>query len=82
MNSPNLSPAIHVKPKLLQPTQIVVTPVGELVEIKIGNTTLHIHYEEALRLSQMIRVKAKEAKRLAGDMSRHWSAVATLSNLE
>ena len=75
-------PAIHVKPKLLQPTEIAVTPVGELVEIKIGNTVLSIHYEEALRLSQMIRIKAKEAKRIAGDMSRHWSAVATLSSME
>ena len=73
-------PAIHVKPKLLQPTEIAVTPVGELVEIKIGNTVLSIHYEEALRLSQMIRITAKEAKRIVGDMSRHWSAVATLTH--
>lgn len=78
----NYSPAIHVKPPLLKPMEIVVTPVGELVEIKIGNSTLHIHYEQALLLSQIIRVKAKEAKRLIGDMSRHWSAVGTLEALK
>jgi len=75
-------PAIHSKPALLTPQTIVVTPVGEIVEIKIGNTVLSIHYEQALLLSQMIRLKAKEAKRLVGDSSRHWSVVGTLDALK
>lgn len=78
----NFNPAIHSKPALLSPQTIEVTPVGEIVEIKMGNTVLNIHYEQALLLSQMIRVKAKEAKRLVGDNSRHWSAVGTLQGLK
>jgi hypothetical protein len=39
-------------------------------------------YETALQLSQWLRVRAKEAKRLNGDMSRHWSVVAVLEGLE
>ena len=38
-------------------------------------------YETALQLSQWLRVRGKEAKRRAGDMSRHLSAVGILDGL-
>ena len=38
--------------------------------------------EDALRFAQMLRVHAKKAKRRAGDVSRHWSAVGTLDDLK
>lgn len=54
------------------------TDGGELVTIHFGNVPVTMHYEAALRISQFIRVRAKEAKRRAGDLSRHWSAVGVL----
>jgi hypothetical protein len=76
-------PAIHTTPdNLLTQQAIEVTSEGELVAIRVGNSTLRIHYEDALKLSQWIRVRGKEAKRKAGDMSRHWSAIALLEDLK
>lgn len=74
-------PAIQVKPSLLTKQQVEVTSEGELVCIKVGNSVLKIHYTDALPISQFIRVRAKEAKKRAGDSSRHWSAVGTLEGL-
>jgi hypothetical protein len=79
------APAVHVRPdNLLKQTAIIVKVDDnpELVAIQIGNTTLRIGYEDALKLSQWIRVRAKEAKHICGDRSRHWSVVANLTNLE
>lgn len=74
-------PAIHVKPTTFTPQQMIIVSENELVAIKIGNTTLRVHYEDAFRISQMIRVRAKEAKRFVGDNSRHWSLIANLDGL-
>lgn len=74
-------PEIITKPPLITRQNIEVRSEGELIAIVIGNSTLRLHYEEALTLSQWIRVRAKESKRRAGDLSRHWSAVAVLDDL-
>lgn len=79
-NIPSL-PRIHTKPALLKPEYVEVVSAGELVTIHFGNTPVSMHYEDALRISQFIRLRAKEAKRRAGDESRHWSAVALLEDL-
>lgn len=75
------TPVVVVKPSLLTPQHVAVNTEGELVTITVGNSTLKLHYESALKLSQWIRVRAKEAKRRAGDQSRHWSVVAVLDGL-
>lgn len=75
-------PNVIVRPSMLTPQQIAVTSEGELVAIQIGNSTLRLHYEDALKISQWIRVRAKEAKRRAGDMSRHWSSIGILEDLK
>lgn len=67
---------------LLSPHKIEVLAEGELVVVKIGGTTLKIQYEDALKISQWIRVRAKEAKNNAGDKSRHWSGLAVLEGLK
>lgn len=54
---------------------------GELVRLSIGNADIDMPYETALQLSQWLRVRGKQAKRLAGDQSRHWSAIAILDGL-
>lgn len=77
MNVPN----VVVKPSVLRPETVSVSDEGELVVMKIGNAELRMHYSDALTFSQWIRMRAKAAKRRAGDVSRHWSAVAELSDL-
>jgi hypothetical protein len=76
MNVPNVT----VKPAVMAPERIEVSSEGELVVITVGNSALRLHYADALTVSQWIRVRAKEAKARCGDVSRHWSAVALLSD--
>lgn len=66
---------------LLKPTNLEVRAEGELVCIKIGRDELRMHYEDAFKISQFIRVRAKQAKRSCGDTRRHWSSVAVLDGL-
>ena len=63
---------------LLKRERIAVSAEGDLVVMELGNVTLKLGYEDALQLSQWIRVRAKEAKRTAGDTSRHWSLIGQL----
>ena len=72
------SPLIRVKAALLDKQKVKVGAEGELVAMTIGNSTRYMSYEAALMLSQFLRIKAKEAKRNAGDNGRHWSAVGEL----
>ena len=68
---------------LLKPQLIKVYGEGtSLVVIEIGNDKIKMPYEDALKISQIIRTTAKEVKRLAGDTSRHWSTVANLTAIE
>lgn len=66
------------RPSLVKPTQFKVECEGERVAIHIGNAKLTMNYEDALTFSQWVRVRAKEAKRKAGDQSRHWHGLAIL----
>ena len=63
---------------LLQKQRIEVKAEGELVVLKIGNAELKMPYDTAIQLSTWLRVRGKEAKRLAGDVSRHWSVIGNL----
>ncbi len=63
---------------LLKRERIAVSSEGELVVIQLGNVTVKMPYENAFELSQWIRFRAKEAKRRAGDTSRHWSVIGNL----
>lgn len=67
---------------LLSRQRIAVSVEGDLVKLSIGNYDLRMPYETAIQLSQWLRVRGKEAKRRAGDMSRHWSAIAVLEGLK
>lgn len=67
---------------LLSRQRIAVAVEGDLVRLSIGNADIRMPYETALQLSQWLRVRGKEAKRCAGDMSRHWSAIAVLDGLK
>ena len=71
-----------VNSTLLSRQRMSVAIEGELVKLSIGNVDIRMPYETALQLSQFLRVRAKQAKQMAGDRSRHWSAVGYLENLE
>lgn len=63
---------------LIKQERIAVESEADMVVMHLGNTTVKLPYETALLLSQWLRVRAKEAKRFAGDTSHHWSIVGTL----
>ena len=67
---------------LLQKQRIEVRAEGELVVLQIGNATMKMDYETAIQLSTWMRVKGKEAKRIAGDSSRRWYVVGNLAAVE
>lgn len=71
-----------VNSSLLSQQRISVDTEGDLVTLTVGNSTLKMPYETAIQLSQWLRVRGKQAKRRAGDMSRHWSAIAVLDGLQ
>jgi hypothetical protein len=70
--------SILKKPTLVRPERFAVAAEGERVVIDMGSTRLTMTYEDALTFSQWVRVRAKEAKRNAGDQSRHWHALAIM----
>ena len=74
--------AAHNRSHLLKRESIAVATVHDRVVLKIGNAEMQMPYETALTLSQWLRVRAKEAKRFAGDNSRHWSAIGILDDAE
>lgn len=67
---------------LLSKQRIAVETEGELVKLHIGNYTLTLPYETAIQLSTWLRVRGKEAKRNAGDKSRHWTVIGVLDGLK
>ena len=71
-----------VNSPLLSRQRISVQSRGDMVRMSIGNADIDMPYEAAIQLSQWLRVRGKESKRQAGDMSRHWSAVAILDGLK
>jgi hypothetical protein len=69
-------------PLVAQSQVINVDDAGESVTIHFGNAKVTMHYETALKVSQLLRVHAKKAKRRAGDVSRHWSVIGMLEGLK
>lgn len=67
---------------LLQKQRIEVRTEGQLVVLQIGNTELRMEHETAIQLSTWLRVRGKEAKRTAGDASRHWTVIGNLEAVE
>lgn len=75
-------PNAIIRESMLPIQRVDVRAEGENVVLTIGNSEIRMQYEDALKISQFIRVRAKEAKRKCGDVSRHWSALAVLDGLK
>jgi len=67
---------------LLKQQRIAVSSEGDLVVMDLGNVRVRLPYDTAFLLSQWLRVRAKEAKRRAGDVSRHWSIIGTMHDAQ
>ena len=67
---------------VLQRQRIEVVAEGELVVLRIGNAEMRMEHETAIQLSTWLRVRGKEAKRAAGDLSRHWTVIGKLDAVE
>lgn len=67
---------------LLKRQRVVVSTEGQLVVLKIGTSEMKMDYETAIQISTWLRVRGKEAKRIAGDDRRHWSIIGSLSAVE
>lgn len=55
---------------------------SELVTMTFGNVPITMHYNDALKICQVITVHAKAAKRESGDMSRTYSGYGLLTDVE
>ncbi len=66
---------------LLQKQRIEVRCDGELVVLQVGNAELKMDHETAIQISTWLRVRGKEAKRAAGDNSRHWTVIGRLDDV-
>jgi hypothetical protein len=73
-----ITPANPSPSALLSRQRIAVDTEGELVKLAIGNAEIRMPYETAIQLSTWLRVRGKQAKRAAGDTSRHWSVIGLL----
>lgn len=67
---------------ILRKQRIEVACEGQLVVLRIGNAEMKMEHETAIQLSTWLRVRGKEAKRIAGDASRHWTVIGNLTAVE
>lgn len=76
------TPVVCVKRPVMNLEHLEIGADGDLVSLTVGNSTMKFHYEDALKISQWLRMRAKQAKRSVGDESRHWSALAVLDGIK
>lgn len=67
---------------LLTQERVAIKQEFDTVVCQFGNVEVKLPYEAALQISAWIRLRAKEAKRFAGDNSRNWRVVGTLTDAE
>lgn len=74
-------PVSIINRNLLKPERIAVSSEGDLVVLNIAGAEIKMPYTTAFQLSQWLRLRAKEAKRRAGDTAHHWSAMGILQDI-
>lgn len=67
--------------KMLTKQKVSVDLDGPLIKLTFGEFEVRLEYETAIQVSQWLRIVGKQAKALAGDKSRHWSAVGVLGDV-
>jgi len=71
-----------IGPSLLESQNMIVSHEMDTVIVEIGGRRLTMDYPTALKLSEMLRTHGKQAKKFAGDASKHWSTTGVLSDAE
>lgn len=75
-------PVIISNPSVAKLTNVSVDSEGELVCFTVGNSTIKMHYTDAFKISQWLRMHGKRCKTRAGDKGTHWSALADLQGIK
>lgn len=63
---------------LFRPLKIRIFHEHDTVVMQIDGRELKMEYPYAIAISQQLRMHGKQAKKWAGDVSRHWSTDASL----
>ena len=71
-----------IQPTLLESLKMEVGHMGQMVYFQIGNHKMEMDYPSAIKLSGMLRTHAKQAKKFAGDASKHWDSASVLTDAE
>jgi len=71
-----------IGPSLLESQKMKVWHELDCVKVEIGGHVLTMEYPTAVKMSQMIRTHAKQAKKFAGDSSKGLLTEAVLSDAE
>jgi hypothetical protein len=67
---------------LLEKQTVSVSTDGEIVVFRVGSAEMRMDHVTAIQISTWLRIRGKEAKRNAGDVSAHWSAIGNLKAVE
>ena len=67
---------------LLTKQNISVDTVNDMVRLRIGNAEMNMPYETAIQLGGWLWHHGKQAKRNAGDRSKHFHVLGTLTDAE
>lgn len=77
------NPKIQViGPSLLESQKMLVSHEFDCVKLEVGGHVLTMDYPSAAKLSSMLRVHAKQAKKFAGDASKHLECESVLTDAE
>ena len=63
---------------VFRPLKVRVFHERDTVVLEIDGTKLTMEYPYAIAIAEQLRMHGKQAKKFAGDFSRHWSTEASL----
>lgn len=64
-----------VNREMLTKERIAVAWRPQVVALKLAGAEMDLGYQAAQKIAQWIRLHAKQSKRRAGDVTRHWSQI-------
>lgn len=83
MQEPRLNPKVQIIGRsLLESQNMVIEHEMDTVKLTIGGHTLTMDYPTAIKMSQLLRIHGKQAKKFAGDGSKHWLSESILTDAE
>jgi hypothetical protein len=79
---PNLEPRTYVERgrKPIRPKAWAVNLSGETVVLVFDDVRAEMHFSDALRISQWLRIAGRQCKRNVGDSTRHMNAAGMLTD--